>query len=360
MQRNSFLILTSAVLILLVSAGSLRSQIRTRVDLVVVPVSVRDNNGFLIQGLEQDDFTVLEDGKPQKIANFSIDLQPLSAAIVVDDAINGNALKRLAPVLPSVAAAFTPNDEMTSFRYDHLVWRLSDFTSDREQIVKSFHELTEIAATRPDEPEPPALYDKIDKKTPAVLRAIAGLFNIGSNGAPSSSVPSAPHPRTPSGSRTMHSAVYEAAMVLQNRSEDHRKIILLLSDGEVSEPQASVIPGKFVHSLDKNVELLLKSEIQVYSISTLAALLGSSSSMLNSYAVATGGDVYGGRSASDMTFALTRILEQARSQYVLGYVSSNTAPPEGVYRKIEVRVGDPTLKRKVTHRKGYFQYPIPK
>jgi len=71
MSWKPLLILTPVVLVLFVSAGTLRSQIRARVDLVVVPVSVRDNNGFLITGLERDDFTVLEDGKPQKIINFS-------------------------------------------------------------------------------------------------------------------------------------------------------------------------------------------------------------------------------------------------------------------------------------------------
>jgi hypothetical protein len=61
-----------------------------------------------------------------------------------------------------------------------------------------------------------------------------------------------------------------------------------------------------------------------------------------------------------MEFAVRRIVEQARTQYVLGYVSTNTAPPLGVYRKIEVKSGFPDQKRKVVHRAGYVQYPIPR
>ena len=358
MRWKSFLVLAPALLLLLVSTDTLRSQIRSRVDLVVVPVSVRDNNGFLITGLERDDFTVLEDGKPQTIANFSMDALPLSAAIVIDDGISGNALKRLVPLLPAVTGAFVPDDEMTSFRYDHFVWRLSEFTNDREQIEQSFSELAKIAEARPDEPEPPAAIAKIERKTPGWVRAIAGLFSLGSIGAPSS-LPSTPAPKSARATRIMHSAVYEAAIALQDRAEDHRRIILLISDGVVSEPQISVVPGRTLHSFDRNVDLLLKNEIQVYSVYTLADLLETSSGMLDSYAKATGGDVYGGRSESDMEFALSRLVDQARTQYVLGYVSSNTPPPQGAYRKIEVKSGTPDQKRIVVHRKGYIQYPIP-
>ena len=363
MESKRGFTLISVMLFLLATAhglGRQSTQIRTRVDLVVVPVSVRDNNGFLVTGLEPEDFTVLEDGRPQKIANFSVDAQPLSAAIVVDDSISGPTLKQLFNLLPSMAGAFTPDDEMTSFRYDHLVTQLSDFTRDRKQIEKSFGVLDRIAESRPQEPDRPAVYDKIERKTPAILRAIAGIFSLGSNGAPNPIPSGPPAPRPAPASRTMHSAVYEAAMALEGRPQTYRKIIFLVSDGVVSEPQTSIIPGKTLHSLDKNIELLLKNEIQVYAIHTLADLLENPSGVLASYAGATGGSVYGGRSDSDMKFAFSRIPEQARTQYVLGYVSDNEAPTQGIYRKIEVRSGDHDLKRTVTHRQGYMQYPIPR
>ncbi len=39
-------------------------------NLVIVDVTVKDKSGKPIEGLTQDDFTILEDGKPQKIAVF--------------------------------------------------------------------------------------------------------------------------------------------------------------------------------------------------------------------------------------------------------------------------------------------------
>src|ERR1700685_2868126 len=39
-------------------------------NLVIVDITVRDKAGKPIEGLKQDDFTVLEDGKPQKVTVF--------------------------------------------------------------------------------------------------------------------------------------------------------------------------------------------------------------------------------------------------------------------------------------------------
>ena len=68
-------------------APTLRAQesIKIDVNLVNVAFSVRDASGALVDGLTQDDFEVLEDSAPQKIAYFakSTDV-PLTLGLVVD------------------------------------------------------------------------------------------------------------------------------------------------------------------------------------------------------------------------------------------------------------------------------------
>src|ERR1051326_3759767 len=88
----SILILIST---LVSTAGVQNYQVRTSVDLVVVPTSVRGDNGQLLAGLTQKDFTVLEDGIPQIISNFSDDPQPLTAAIIIDTGMGGISMRRL-------------------------------------------------------------------------------------------------------------------------------------------------------------------------------------------------------------------------------------------------------------------------
>src|SRR5689334_20095366 len=145
------------ILIVVVAfAASARSQIRARVDLVVVPVTVRDAGGKLITGLSKDDFVVLEDNKPQTIESFDMEPWPLSAAILIDDGMSGTKLQMLypkfaAPVFVTLTSGFGSNDQMATFRYDDSVHKLSDFTNDPEAIEKSLGVLKDIAATRPQE-----------------------------------------------------------------------------------------------------------------------------------------------------------------------------------------------------------------
>ncbi len=46
---------------------------RTGSELVLVNVTVRDKNGKFVQGLKPEDFTILEDNKPQKIVSFDVE-----------------------------------------------------------------------------------------------------------------------------------------------------------------------------------------------------------------------------------------------------------------------------------------------
>ena len=113
-------------------------QLHTKVDLVVVPVSVRAGDGSLLPNLTQNDFTILEDGKPQTISNFSTEPQPLSAAIIVDTGLGGGELRRLDLVAGKFINAFKESDEVASYRYDHLVTKLCDFTNNPQILAKSF------------------------------------------------------------------------------------------------------------------------------------------------------------------------------------------------------------------------------
>src|ERR1700747_3062197 len=48
-------------------------KFRVQSDLVLVNVTVRDKSGNIVTNLKPEDFTILEDNKPQKIASFDIE-----------------------------------------------------------------------------------------------------------------------------------------------------------------------------------------------------------------------------------------------------------------------------------------------
>jgi hypothetical protein len=66
------------------------------IQVVTVPVTVTDPNGDFVTDLEVNDFTVLDNGVPQKIESFDLSLEPLSIAILVETS------SRVASLLPEV------------------------------------------------------------------------------------------------------------------------------------------------------------------------------------------------------------------------------------------------------------------
>ena len=73
------------LLTLLAAVGFSQEPVRVKVNLVSVSFSVRDSRGALVENLTKDDFEVLEDAVPQKIAFFSRSSDvPLTLGLIVD------------------------------------------------------------------------------------------------------------------------------------------------------------------------------------------------------------------------------------------------------------------------------------
>ena len=73
----------------------------------MVNVTVRDKNGNFVRDLKPEDFSVLEDNKPQKVASF--DIENTEAAVTQDVAqvkVLGNAVSTSQPAAATVARAF--------------------------------------------------------------------------------------------------------------------------------------------------------------------------------------------------------------------------------------------------------------
>jgi len=80
---------------------------RAETDIVLVNVTVRDKNGNLVRDLKREDFTVLEDNKPQPIASF--DLENTDATTTVDlsqvELLGTSAAKAVTKPAPASAGA---------------------------------------------------------------------------------------------------------------------------------------------------------------------------------------------------------------------------------------------------------------
>src|SRR5262245_5447885 len=141
-------------LLMTVALMAQRDVIRARVDLVVVPTTVRDSDGQLVFDLTREDFQILEDGRQQQIATLSIDPVPLSIALLIDTGMGGSALTRFAESMVSFTESLTEVDEAEAYRFDHIVMKLSDFTSSHEEIEKRLTPIKTIAEKRPNHAAP--------------------------------------------------------------------------------------------------------------------------------------------------------------------------------------------------------------
>jgi VWFA-related protein len=316
------------------------------VQFVQVPVTVKDQGGFLVDGLLPEDFTVLEDGVPQPLRYFSSDPFPLSAAVVVDVGISENTLRRLGETYPALVGAFSPYDEITVFTYGNTVRRLEDFTASPERMMEAFRR---VRAIRGRTGGPPITQGPLASGPPVV------------SGRPLDPGAPQPHMRTPPReSRVLNDAILEAALELARRDPTRRKILFVISDGREEGSDARY---------EDVLKVLLSNNISVFALAVEGgAIPGYRSAqrirlpglghgnILPQYTAATGGQVFPELAASAIEQAYARVTLEARNQYTLGY-NTRTAVA-GNYRSIEVRVHRPNLR--VFAKDGYYPLPPPR
>ena len=112
-----------------------RATIRSTVELVVVPVTVKDARGNLVDDIRQDEFTIFEDDVEQRISTFSADAFPLSALVVLDNDLKPKAAEQVRRSLISLAGAFSESDEVALGRFASFFTPLMDFTTDNDRLM---------------------------------------------------------------------------------------------------------------------------------------------------------------------------------------------------------------------------------
>ena len=300
-------------------------QIRARIDLVVVPFSVKGEGNALISGMGKEDFTVLEDNVEQSIVGFSDEPIPLSAAVVIDTGVDADSLAAIQEAVPAVVFGFSAFDEVALYRYNNTVVQVADFTVDPQVLRTALDRLKQFR------PGPQFVGGTAVQPGPVI------------NGIPSITTARIPLDQD---TRVLHDAVYQAALGLRDRPDaGRRKIIVIVSDGNDT---------RSVQNMNDNILFLIDSEIQVYSIALETGFFGRLFNTLDDYSRLTGGDIYHVGNTK-LGPAFPKVMEEARNQYVLTYVSSNEAPSDRiVFRRIEVLSEQPY---DIVHKAGYYQVP---
>ena len=271
------------------------------IEVINLNVSITDARGQYVSGLGRQDFAVFEDGIKQDLSIFAHENLPISMVLMVDTSAS---MDQKLPMARSAGKRFVrtlrAEDMAQVMQFNDRATVLQDFTSDHAALESAF--------------------DRTEASGPTAL----------------------------------HNALYVALKDLARQKagrELRRRALVLLSDGEDT---ASLVTD------DQVLDLARKTEINIYAISLRARTasdrnrlkFSQAAHLLTALTQDTGGQAHFPNSISELEAVYDRIAEELRTQYSLGFVSSNKRA-DGKWRRIVVRVpGREDLK--VRHKLGYF------
>jgi len=315
-----------------------QSILKINVNYVFLPVTVKDGDGHLVPDLTRGEFRVFDDSVEQRLEFFSAEAFPLSVVILLDNDLKTKDAEQVESSLSAILAGLSANDEAFVCRFDSNFHPGKGFTRDQDQLLTELHR-TRLSTDRPDVAGP-------DPGGPYSGPTINGQSAV-SPGAPP--VAASTVIIGEKSTKALDDAVYEASQLLKDRGRDRRKMIFLISDGE---------NGKTNHyTYGNTVKELLRYGVSVYSLGVGGGFYERKFSRLQSYAHDTGGDVFYAAKRNSLEGLYSRVTEQARNQYTLGYNPRGNDKAKD-YHTVEVRVRREGLS--ILTREGYYSVTGPR
>ena len=216
---------------------------------------VTDEKGRAVHGLTAKDFTVFEDGKPQRIETFEATDSPLSAILVLD--ISESMTPKLEDARRAAHAfvsALKPEDEIGLYTFNSTIVGAIDLTKNHATVHAAIDEARPAGET--------ALYDV----TAAALRRLKPI--------------------------------------------KHRKAVVLFTDGEDNQSRLSVA---------QVIEMARGSEVSIFSIAQGKDESKTLKVFLDRLADQTGGRCWFIGSIKKLNETFRQVVAELKSQYFLTY-----------------------------------------
>ena len=282
------------------SAAAQNPQTTLKVDvkLVNVFVTVTDEHGAPVGGLTKENFSLMENGKPQNLSVFDKESAlPLSIVLDIDTSLSTrkDLPLELASARRFAHAILRPVDALALYGFSEIVNEVVPFTSDLKAIDHGIDRVRTGSAT--------ALYD----------------------------------------------ALYLGAGALETRKG--RKVLVVITDG-----------GDTVSRVDykEAVRSAQEAEAIVYSIIVVPIEASAGRDIGGEHALIqisedTGGKYFYATSVPQLDDAFKKISDELRTQYLLAYYPTQRFS-DSSFRRIEVKVDAPSVGSSFTvrHRTGYY------
>jgi Ca-activated chloride channel family protein len=291
-------ILGAALVTVPVAARAQEARFRTAVDLIHVGVTVVDENGRLITDLNRDDFELYEEGRRQEVAFFAAGGLPTARQMHLG-------------LLFDTSGSMTDDIKLAR---SAAVRFLNTFPRAQDITLVDFD--TEVRIARYSQSDFPRLVERIRSRRPDGWTALYDALGTYLDGA------------------------FE---------QNGRKILVLYSDG--GDTRSAV-------TFSEAIEMLRTSDVTVYAVGFLenqpASVRSVQRMRLMQLADVTGGRAFFPSSSRMLQDIFDRIAAEIRSEYSLGFTSTNLER-DGRWRRLEVRLSAPRTKElKLRARAGYF------
>lgn len=168
----ALLVVCGAVAVLASEQPTFRSAVRT----VPVYATATDTTGRLVSDLTQDDFEILDNGKPVEISSFSNDPQPFTAVVMLDTSASMTEhLRLLNQAAEQFIIRLLPVDRAQVGAFNDKIQLSGTFTNDRDELIAALDDLQVGNSTRLWD----GLSSSIDALKPVDGRRVVLLFTDG-------------------------------------------------------------------------------------------------------------------------------------------------------------------------------------
>lgn len=268
---------------------------RSSTRIVPVIATVIDNTGRLVPGLQREDFTILDNGRPQEISFFLNEVTPFTAVVMLDYSASMTAnLDLLAAAAEQFILRLLPDDRAQVGSFSDKIQLSGEFTGDRDRLVAALDDLQFGNPTR--------LYDAINES----IRELSGI--------------------------------------------EGRKVVLVFTDGDDT---ASQVGQREV------LQAAREQEVMIYAIGLESEFFNGRNRVrtrpdrgLRRLTEETGGGYFELRRTDDLSPTFTRVAQELHSQYTLGFTPETL---DGREHRLEVRLRQPNFT--VRARRSYIASP---
>jgi VWFA-related protein len=257
---------------------------RSGTQFVPLFTTVTDAQGRLVPDLDRDQFTILDNGKPQTVSVFENETQPFTAIVMLDFSASMTAnLDRLKQATEQFLIRMLPADKAQVGAFSDKIQFSGTFTSDRDDLIGALRDLQFGNPTR--------LYD----------------------------------------------AIYESIDLLGDT--DGRKVVVAFTDGDDTASR---------RGLGDVLDYARDKEAMVYSIGLESEYLIAPGRYqrtrpdrgLKKLSEETGGGYFELKKTDDLGPTFTRVVQELHSLYTIGF---NPAALDGKEHKLEVKMKQPGM-----------------